>query len=117
MGSLLPLLQHDELLRDSAPAYRAPFSEAVIEFAPTYKYDIGTSRYDTGPKRRPPAWCDRVLWRGENVLPLAYTSCDGPCCSDHKPVAALLAIPATVDAERARAAAAGAAAAAAAAAD
>jgi hypothetical protein len=64
----------------------AAWDEAEIEFRPTYKYDVGTSRFDTSDKARAPAWCDRVLWRGEHVAPLQYESCMHVVRSDHKPV-------------------------------
>ncbi|KAJ2759512.1 hypothetical protein H4S06_002193 [Coemansia sp. BCRC 34490] len=47
----------------SSFALRA-FHEMAIQFRPTYKYDPGTDQYDTSEKRRNPAWCDRVLFRG-----------------------------------------------------
>ena len=41
------------------------FEEGLLTFAPTYKFQPGTDVYETRPEKklRPPAWCDRVLWR------------------------------------------------------
>lgn len=61
------------------------YSEGLISFPPTYKYDVGTNYYDTSEKSRIPAWCDRILWKGSNIHQLHY---DSAClqCSDHRPV-------------------------------
>ena len=40
------------------------WSEQAIDFAPTYKYDVESTVYDTSEKRRAPAYCDRVLYMG-----------------------------------------------------
>ncbi|KAL1841353.1 hypothetical protein VTJ49DRAFT_7133 [Mycothermus thermophilus] len=65
-GNLAKLLDRDQLLvaKRRNPAFRLrAFEERPIEFAPTYKYDVGTDNYDTSEKRRSPAWCDRLLYR------------------------------------------------------
>ncbi|KAL2177886.1 Endonuclease/exonuclease/phosphatase [Thermothelomyces heterothallicus CBS 202.75] len=65
-GNLAKLLERDQLLvaRRRNPGFRLrAFEERPIEFAPTYKYDVGTDNYDTSEKRRSPAWCDRLLYR------------------------------------------------------
>jgi phosphatidylinositol-bisphosphatase len=44
------------------------FSEADINFPPTYKYDLFSDDYDTSDKARIPAYTDRVLWRRRKML-------------------------------------------------
>jgi hypothetical protein len=39
----------------------AKLREGPIYFPPTYKFDVGTDEYDTGPKHRAPAYTDRIL--------------------------------------------------------
>ncbi|KAJ2626637.1 hypothetical protein IW137_005882, partial [Coemansia sp. RSA 1287] len=84
----------------------AGFEEGHIDFAPTYKYIVGTSEYDA---RRRPAWCDRVLWWTrpgceDGVQSEAYESVDSVCTSDHKPVRAQLGLDVwRVDVEQRRA--------------
>jgi inositol polyphosphate 5-phosphatase INPP5B/F len=36
------------------------FEESVLKFKPTYRFYLGTVKYDV---ERVPAWCDRVLWK------------------------------------------------------
>jgi hypothetical protein len=91
------------------------FSEGALRFRPTYKFAVGTSAYDRpdaaggkAKKVRPPAWCDRVLWRClPSVTPrhfrqLYYGSVDALTASDHKPVHALfeVAVKSTIEERR-----------------
>ncbi|KHN95633.1 Inositol polyphosphate-related phosphatase [Metarhizium album ARSEF 1941] len=86
---LAKLLDRDQLLvarrRNAAFRLRA-FEELPISFSPTYKYDVGTDTYDTSEKRRSPAWCDRLLFRGQGrVRQLDYKRHEVRA-SDHRPV-------------------------------
>jgi hypothetical protein len=64
------------------------YEEPEIDFLPTYKFDKGTSVYDTSEKQRIPSWTDRVLIgtkRGSrNYKCLFYGSVEGLLQSDHK---------------------------------
>ncbi|KAJ3353176.1 hypothetical protein HDU83_007156 [Entophlyctis luteolus] len=63
------------------------FREPPISFEPTFKYDAFSTHYDTSEKKRVPAWCDRILYKGDGILPEYYER--GECTmSDHRPVSA-----------------------------
>jgi Endonuclease/Exonuclease/phosphatase family len=88
-NELTNLLKMDQLLRsrEKNPSFRLRvFTELPITFAPTYKYNVGTNDYDTSEKRRTPAWCDRLLYRGlGRVKQLDYVRHEIRA-SDHRPV-------------------------------
>jgi len=64
------------------------FREHPIAFGPTYKFDPGTDTFDTSPLNRRPAYCDRILVRGdqEQIKTISYTDHPTIKVSDHKPV-------------------------------
>ena len=94
-NNLSKLLERDQLLvsRKRNPGFRVrAFKEFPIAFAPTYKYDIGSDQYDTSEKRRAPAWCDRILYRGAGkIRQLDYRRHELQI-SDHRPVSGLFKI-------------------------
>ena len=99
------LRAHDQLLdaQRNGHAFEA-FIEAPLAFAPTYKYDPQSDTFDTSEKRRPPAWCDRILWRAPSASEACcseYTRHDERT-SDHRPVSARLTFPVAVADDEAR---------------
>ena len=86
------LLDRDQLLvarRRNAAFRLRVFEELPITFAPTYKYDVGTTTYDTSEKRRSPAWCDRVLYRGRGRIEQTDYRRHEVLVSDHRPVSGM----------------------------
>jgi hypothetical protein len=90
------LLERDQLLlsRKKNPGFRLrAFQESPITFAPTYKYNVHSDEYDTSEKRRAPAWCDRILYRGLGKVKMEeYRRWDQLRVSDHRPVSGLLRV-------------------------
>lgn len=104
---LSPLLLCDQLKREhkGGKVFKG-FIEPEIAFSPTYKFDKGATgefAYDSSEKKRVPAWCDRILFRGTSPLPsdfalgtdsevkvdinpVDYNSWMDVIDSDHKPV-------------------------------
>lgn len=61
--------------------------EPPLNFRPTYKLDTNSDEYDTGSKKRIPAWTDRVLYvKSEGFRCTAYDSDPSLRTSDHRPV-------------------------------
>lgn len=81
------LLRRDQLLRtiSSGQAF-ANFSEAKIAFLPTFKFDKGSSEYDTSYKQRIPAWTDRIVFKSNSIRVIEYDSVPTAMHSDHRPV-------------------------------
>ena len=92
------LHQHDQLIREKAAGNTFHnFVEAPVNFAPTYKYQPGTDKYERreDKKKRLPAWCDRIQWTGAGVDCLQYDRAELNV-SDHKPVYGLYRLQAKV---------------------
>ncbi|XP_066327149.1 type IV inositol polyphosphate 5-phosphatase 9-like [Miscanthus floridulus] len=96
------LLENDELLLELSKGRRFDgWHEGLVTFAPTYKYHRNSDKFywcadgaDRGRHRnskqhRAPAWCDRILWRGDGMMQTRYESCGGYRLSDHRPVRAV----------------------------
>lgn len=95
-GDLEALYENDQLhIQMVAGMAFQYYSESRITFPPTYRFDIGTDDYDTSEKARIPAWCDRILRRGNNLRQIDYNT--APLrFSDHRPVFATLECTITV---------------------
>ncbi|XP_063977656.1 inositol polyphosphate 5-phosphatase OCRL [Diachasmimorpha longicaudata] len=89
-NTLLPVLTLDQLHQQKTIGrIFVGFHEAEITFKPTYKYDPGTDNWDSSEKGRAPAWCDRILWKGDSITSIKYRSHPDLRISDHKPVSAI----------------------------
>ncbi|EGV63625.1 hypothetical protein PSN45_004421 [Yamadazyma tenuis] len=82
------------------------FTEACIDFPPTYKFNLGTAIYNT---KRSPSWCDRILYQStyrnrhgafksglsSSAVPRVkeYNSVKALFTSDHQPVYLSISIP------------------------
>ena len=72
-NELGPLLAADQCRREmvAGRVFRG-MREGPIRFRPTYKFDKATANpfaYDSSEKRRIPAWCDRIFFRGSVPFP------------------------------------------------
>ncbi|OEL31880.1 Type IV inositol polyphosphate 5-phosphatase 9 [Dichanthelium oligosanthes] len=89
------LLENDQLLFEfSRGRHFEGWQEGLITFSPTYKYHPNSDQYywcfdgARGEKKRAPAWCDRILWRGKGLKQVHYETCNYRL-SDHRPVRAV----------------------------
>ncbi|KAI4345222.1 hypothetical protein L6164_012364 [Bauhinia variegata] len=91
------LLEKDQLnIERQAGRVFNGFNEGRISFAPTYKYSQNSDSYagenvKSKKKRRKPAWCDRILWRGFGIEQLSYIRGESRF-SDHRPVGAVFSV-------------------------
>ncbi|KAF4370560.1 hypothetical protein F8388_020146 [Cannabis sativa] len=92
-------LSYDEarvLLEDNDWDRLLEKDQGRIFFAPTYKYSHNSDAYagetvKSKKKRRTPAWCDRILWRGNGIEQLSYIRGESRF-SDHRPVCAVFSV-------------------------
>ncbi|KAG0543612.1 hypothetical protein BDA96_02G204100 [Sorghum bicolor] len=89
------LLENDQLLFEfSTGRHFEGWQEGLITFSPTYKYQPNSDQYywcfdsARSEKKRAPAWCDRILWRGKGLKQVQYETCSYRL-SDHRPVRAV----------------------------
>ncbi|XP_010253290.1 PREDICTED: type I inositol polyphosphate 5-phosphatase 8 isoform X2 [Nelumbo nucifera] len=91
------LLEKDQLrIEQRAGRVFAGWEEGKIYFAPTYKYIANSDHYvlltsKSKQKRRTPAWCDRILWKGEGLKQMWYVRGESRF-SDHRPVYSLFSL-------------------------
>ncbi|XP_048563831.1 type I inositol polyphosphate 5-phosphatase 8-like [Triticum urartu] len=101
------LLERDQLRAEqrAGRVFGGGWEEGEIRFPPTYKYlaesdtyamaalssSAAAGRPSREKKKRTPAWCDRILWRGEGVEQAWYERGESRF-SDHRPVNSLFSI-------------------------
>lgn len=91
------LLNSDQLHKELRKGHVfAGWKEGLINFAPTYKYEFNSDRYNgenprEGEKKRSPAWCDRILWLGKGIKQLFYKRAELRL-SDHRPVSSMFSV-------------------------
>ncbi|KAL0700369.1 hypothetical protein Bca4012_056491 [Brassica carinata] len=87
------LLENDQLSNEMRKGnVFEGWSEGVLCFPPTYKYEIDSDNYigdDPESGKRRPAWCDRVIWKGKGMKLLSYRRNEIQL-SDHRPVTATI---------------------------
>lgn len=81
-----PALFHEEQFIQERRKHKLlpDFTEPEIHFFPTFKYKINSDPLDFNKKRQP-AWCDRILYKGDVAVD-RYDSAHSITASDHKPV-------------------------------
>ncbi|KAM0891818.1 hypothetical protein ACQ4PT_026121 [Festuca glaucescens] len=97
------LLERDQLRAEqrAGRVFGGGWEEGEIRFPPTYKYlaesdtyamaALSSSGKPSRDKKRTPAWCDRILWRGEGMDQAWYERGESRF-SDHRPVNSLFSI-------------------------
>ncbi|XP_059669483.1 type I inositol polyphosphate 5-phosphatase 8-like [Cornus florida] len=91
------LLEKDQLrIEQRAGRVFKGWEEGRIYFAPTYKYLANSDNYvvqtsASKQNRRTPAWCDRILWKGEGLKQMCYVRGESKF-SDHRPVYSLFSV-------------------------
>lgn len=81
----IQMLSYDQLLGRSGSSGLPLLNEGRIVFPPTYKFVKNTSVYALD--KRPPAWCDRILWVATDIVQcIDYNYVESILCSDHKPI-------------------------------
>ncbi|KAK5112907.1 hypothetical protein LTR62_003729 [Meristemomyces frigidus] len=85
-GDLGQLYENDQLNLQMVHGKTFPFyTEKTPTFLPTYKYNLYTDEYDSSEKARIPAWCDRIVTKGDNLRQTHYDTATLRF-SDHRPV-------------------------------
>lgn len=91
------LINSDQLMKEIRTGHVFDgWREGLINFPPTYKYEINSDRYvgenpKEGEKRRSPAWCDRILWSGKGIKQQFYRRAEIKM-SDHRPVSSMFVV-------------------------